>query len=632
MQRMTTRTWVALIAVALIINLIIYAPGILIALTGQNTTAVDLPYSEFRQQLNDGNVASVKLAGPHISGVLKKAVAWPQPPVAGKTTTSKQFTSLAPTDPIHDDTLITSLITQGVEVTAQTEAPPAWASILGGLISILPVILFVAFMFLFIRQARQGQQNALGFGQSKAKLYSSERPGITFKDVAGVDEAKQELAEVVDFLKDPMRFQKLGARIPRGVLLVGPPGTGKTLLARAVAGEAGVPFFSISATEFVEMFVGVGASRVRDLFDKAKKAAPAIVFVDEIDSVGRQRGAGYGNVNDEREQTLNQLLVEMDGFEQNQGVIVVAATNRPDVLDPALLRPGRFDREVTVERPDRAGREAILKIHSRNVPLASDVHLDVIARGTPGFAGADLANLVNEAALVAARQNKTTVDMRDFSEAEDKVLLGVRRGILMTEDERRVIAYHEGGHAIVAAFCGHADPIQKVTIVPRGRSLGVTQMTPERDTHNYTRTYLLDRLAVGMVGRAAESLMLKEITTGAENDLKESAKLARRMVTEWGMTSSLPPVAFDVNGNAPFLGRQLAMGERTYSEETAATIDREVERFIADAYDRASVLIQAHLPELEALVARLLDDEIVEGPQLADIFRRSPTEAVPVGA
>ncbi len=617
MQRMTTRTWIVLIAVTLVLNLLFYLPALLSVKTAQ-PKSVDLPYSAFRTQVDASNVESVTIQGARISGAFKKAVDWP--PSTPSASSYALFTTQAPTLPAQDDTLTAALLAKGVQLTAKTEQPPAWATILGSLANIVPLLFLVGFTVLLFRKARQGQQTAMGFGQSKAKLYSSERPGITFRDVAGVDEAKTELQEVVEFLKDPMRFEKLGARIPRGVLLVGPPGTGKTLLARAVAGEAGVPFFSISATEFVEMFVGVGASRVRDLFDKAKKAAPAIVFVDEIDSVGRQRGAGYGNVNDEREQTLNQLLVEMDGFEQNQGVIVLAATNRPDVLDPALLRPGRFDREVTVERPDRAGREAILKIHSRKVPLSSDVSLDLVAKKTPGFAGADLANLVNEAALVAAHKGKNVVESVDFSEAQDKVLLGVRRAIMLSDDERRIIAYHEGGHAIVGRFSEHADPIQKITIVPRGRSLGVTQMVPDHDAHNYGRRYLMDRLAVAMGGRAAEALVLNEVTSGAENDLKEASKLARRMVTEWGMASSLPPVAFDLDGSAPFLGRQLAMGERQYSEEAASAIDREVERFISEAYSRATNIIEQHQPELEALVEALLRDEVVEGSALDQLI------------
>jgi cell division protease FtsH len=472
------------------------------------------------------------------------------------------------------------------------------------------------------RQATKGQANTLGFGRSKARRYTGDRSAVTFKDVAGADEAKQELREVVDFLRNPIKYHDLGARIPRGVLLVGPPGTGKTLMARAVAGEAGVPFFSISASEFVEMFVGVGASRVRDLFEQAKAAAPAIVFIDEMDAVGRRRGAGLGNVNDEREQTLNQLLVEMDGFDDRHEVIILAATNRPDVLDPALLRPGRFDRQVVVGVPDRVGREGILRLHTQNLPLDQDVDLALLARTTTGFSGADLANLCNEAALIAARHNHAKVTKADFEEAEDKILLGEEHPLLMNDHDRRVVAYHESGHALVAWLTPGADPVHKVTIVPRGRALGVTEQMPLDDQYNYSREYLLGRLAVMLGGRTAEEIVMGDITTGAENDLVEATGLARRMIMRWGM-GSLGPVAFQADAQQPFLGYELAQG-RDYSEATAAHVDEDVQRLLEERHEAARRLLTGARDQLDQLVNVLLQEETVDQDDLTRILGPRP--------
>ncbi|MDD5371208.1 MAG: ATP-dependent zinc metalloprotease FtsH, partial [Anaerolineaceae bacterium] len=459
-----------------------------------------------------------------------------------------------------------------------------------------------------------GQAGITNIGRSKAREYNLDHPEVTFNDVAGVDEAKQELLEVVDFLRRPDKYHKIGARIPRGVLLVGPPGTGKTLLARAVAGEAGVPFFSISGSEFVEMFVGVGASRVRDLFAKAKAVSPAIVFVDEIDAVGRRRGTGMGNVNDEREQTLNQLLVEMDGFDEHHETIVIAATNRPDVLDPALLRPGRFDRQVTVGLPDRRGRERILEIHTKGLTLAPDVNLDTLARTTTGFSGADLANLCNEAALNAARENHMDIHQADFETAEDRVLLGEKRNLVLNEQQRTIIAYHESGHALVAWLIPGADPVNKVSIIPRGRALGVTEQMPGEDQYNYSQEYLMARLAVMMGGRVSEEIALKSITTGAENDLAEATRLARHMVTRWGM-GSLGPMAFSTDEQQPFLGYELTQG-REYSEELAARIDQDVQKVLNERYDFSRRLLENARAQLDLLVKALLQEEIIQQEEL----------------
>jgi cell division protease FtsH len=482
-------------------------------------------------------------------------------------------------------------------------------------ISYAPILLMIAFWIFIMRQMQSGGNKALSFGKSKAKLSSTTQKKVTFKDVAGVDEAKEELQEIIEFLKEPQKFQKLGGRIPKGVLLMGPPGTGKTLLARAIAGEANVPFFSISGSDFVEMFVGVGASRVRDLFEQGKKNAPCIIFIDEIDAVGRHRGAGLGGGHDEREQTLNQLLVEMDGFESNEGVILIAATNRPDVLDPALLRPGRFDRRVVVDRPDINGRLGILKVHTRTIPLSEDVELSVIARGTPGFAGADLSNLVNEAALIAARRNKKKVGMEDFEFAKDNVLMGVERKTLMlTDEEKRVTAYHEAGHALVAAFTPGADPLHKVTIIPRGRALGLTMQLPTEDKYTYRRRYVEAQIAILMGGRVAEELTQEDITTGAGNDIERATEMARRMVCEWGM-SDLGPLAYGSKDEPVFLGRDFAQ-RADYSEDTAIRIDREVERIVQTAYQRARQILTERREVLERLSVELLEHESIDGKRV----------------
>ncbi len=483
---------------------------------------------------------------------------------------------------------------------------------------VLPILLFGAFWVFMLRQMQASGNKALSFGKSRARMFSGQQKRVTFKDVAGVDEAKEELKEIIDFLKDPQKFQKLGGRIPKGVLLMGPPGTGKTLLARAVAGEAGVPFFSISGSEFVEMFVGVGASRVRDLFEQAKKHAPCVVFIDEIDAVGRHRGAGLGGGHDEREQTLNQLLVEMDGFESNEGIILMAATNRPDVLDPALLRPGRFDRRIVVNRPDVRGREEILRVHTRKVQLGEDVDLSVIARGTPGFTGADLANLVNEAALIAARHNRKAVTMQDFEAAKDKVLMGTeRRSIVISEVEKRNTAYHEAGHTIVALKVPHADPIHKVTIIPRGMALGVTQQLPESDRYMHTREYLESQIAIMMGGRVAEEIFLGSMTTGASNDLERATEIARKMVCEFGM-SRLGPLTFGRSDEAIFLGKELVR-HQNYSEDTAIKIDQEVNRIVMEQYERARQIILENREAVERLVQALLEKETLDAQEIRQI-------------
>jgi cell division protease FtsH len=505
---------------------------------------------------------------------------------------------------------------QGVRIAARPVEQNPWYNVL---LSWLPMLLFIGVWIFFMRQMQGGGAKALSFGKARARLLTEKQNRITFADVAGVEEAKEELEEIIEFLKDPQRFQKLGGRIPKGVLLMGPPGTGKTLLARAIAGEANVPFFSISGSDFVEMFVGVGASRVRDLFEQGKKHAPCIIFMDEIDAVGRHRGAGLGGGHDEREQTLNALLVEMDGFESNEGVILIAATNRPDVLDPALLRPGRFDRQVIVGRPDIRGREEILKVHVKKVPLGADVELSVLARGTPGFSGADLANLVNEAALLGARENKQFVEMKDFENAKDKVLMGVeRKSLVVSEEERRTTAYHEAGHALVAKLIPGADPIHKVTIIPRGRALGVTLQLPIDEKYNYHREYLLNNIAILMGGRVAEEIVLGKISTGAGNDLERATELARKMVCEWGMSEKMGPLTFGKKEEMIFLGREIAQ-HQDYSEQTAQEIDQEVRRFVMDAYAYAKELLKARTEALHALAAALLEREVLEGPQIDGI-------------
>ncbi len=491
------------------------------------------------------------------------------------------------------------------------------------LMNFSPIILLVVLWIFFMRQMQAGGNKALSFGKSRARLLTAQQKKATFKDVAGIDEAKEELYEIIDFLKDPQKFQKLGGRIPKGVLLVGPPGTGKTLLARAIAGEANVPFFSISGSDFVEMFVGVGASRVRDLFEQGKKNAPCIIFIDEIDAVGRHRGAGLGGGHDEREQTLNALLVEMDGFESNEGVILIAATNRPDVLDPALLRPGRFDRRVVVPRPDVRGREEILRVHTRKVPLSDDVDLSVIARGTPGFSGADVANLVNESALWAARQNRKVVTMADFEMSKDKVLMGVeRKSMILSDEEKKNTAYHEAGHALVAAMTPGADPLHKVTIIPRGMALGVTMQLPIDDKHTYTKEFLESQLSVLMGGRAAEEIFLHHLTTGAGNDIERATEIARQMVCEWGM-SSLGPLTFGKKEEAIFLGREIAQ-HRDYSEDTAIKIDGEVRVIVSSGYDRARTILETHRDALERIARALLDREVLDASELKLLMEGKP--------
>jgi cell division protease FtsH len=524
---------------------------------------------------------------------------------------------------VGDAALLPLLEEQGVVVDVAAAASP-WLTIL--LANVVPLLLLVGMIVWMSRRNAQNQRGLFSFGRTKARRYTGDRPQVTFDDVAGADEVKTELQEVVHFLRHPQKYHEIGARIPRGILVVGPPGTGKTLMARAVAGEAEVPFYSLSASEFVEMFVGVGASRVRDLFARAKDAAPAIVFIDELDAVGRRRGAGLGAVNDEREQTLNQLLVEMDGFDERHEVIVLAATNRPDVLDPALLRPGRFDRRVTVGLPDRQGREGILRIHTRHLHLAPDVELGTMARTTTGLSGADLANLCNEAALLAARENQDTVTMADFEEALDKVLLGGIRPLLLDDHERRVIAYHEAGHALAAWYTPDADPVHRVTIIPRGQALGVTEQVPGEDHYNYSRSYLLARLSVTLGGRTAEEIVFGDVTTGAENDLAEATRLARRMVTRWGM-GNLGLLAFQSDEEQPFLGYELAQG-KDYSQVTAARIDAEVERLLDERHAYVRDVLGAKRQALDKLATALLHDETVDQDALEAILGPRPETAV----
>ena len=555
----------------------------------------EMIFSDFMARVAKGEVSEVVVKGSDIKG---------------KLTSGESFRTYTP----DDKDMISELRRRGVRITAKPVDGNPWY--INMLLSWLPMLLFIGVWIFFMRQMQGGGAKALSFGKSRARLLSDKQSKVTFADVAGVDEAKEELQEIIEFLKDPPKFQKLGGRIPKGVLLMGPPGTGKTLLARAIAGEANVPFFSISGSDFVEMFVGVGASRVRDLFEQGKKHAPCIIFMDEIDAVGRHRGAGLGGGHDEREQTLNQLLVEMDGFESNDGVILIAATNRPDVLDPALLRPGRFDRQVVVARPDIRGREGILRVHTKKIPLDADVDLTVLARGTPGFSGADLANLVNEAALLAARQNKKTVCMKDFETAKDKVLMGVeRKSIVISEEERKVTAYHEAGHTLVAKSLPGTDPIHKVTIIPRGRALGVTQQLPIDEKHNYQKEYLLNEIAIMMGGRVAEEVVFGQITTGAGNDIERATELARKMVCEWGMSERMGPLTFGKREEMIFLGREIAQ-HQDYSEQTAVEIDREVKQIVMTNYEKAKVVIKERLAILHALAKALLEEEVLDASQI----------------
>ncbi|HUN88621.1 MAG TPA: ATP-dependent zinc metalloprotease FtsH [Terriglobales bacterium] len=553
-----------------------------------------ISFSQLMSDVDQGKVKEVTITGTEVHG---------------KNTDNSAFSTTVPAN--YPD-MYKSMRDHNVQVSIHDNQGGSWPS---WLLQLSPLILIGALWFIMIRQMQTGGNKALSFGKSRARLLSMQQKKVTFKDVAGVDEAKEELREIIEFLREAQKFQKLGGRIPKGVLLVGPPGTGKTLLARAVAGEANVPFFSISGSDFVEMFVGVGASRVRDLFEQGKKNAPCIIFIDEIDAVGRHRGAGLGGGHDEREQTLNQLLVEMDGFESNEGVILIAATNRPDVLDPALLRPGRFDRRVVVPRPDVRGREEILRVHSRKIPLGDDVDLSVLARGTPGFSGADLANLVNEAALLAARQNRKTVTMYDCELAKDKVLMGAeRKSMILSDEEKKVTAFHEAGHALVAAMSKNSDPLHKVTIIPRGMALGVTMQLPIDDKHTYTRDYLTTRLAIMMGGRLAEELFLSTMTTGAGNDIEQATELARKMVCEFGM-SDLGPLTFGKKEEQIFLGREINQ-HRDYSEETAIRIDSEVKRFIDNAYQAAHDILDQNREVLTKIANALLEREVLDATEV----------------
>ncbi len=578
--------------------------------TGPNV--VEVPYSTFYQQVQAGNVKNAVFQGQDVTGSFNTAVPVTDASGTTKIGTRYHFTQL----PNGDQNLITLLNDHHVSYTAKLVADNNLLTTV--LFGFLPWILVFGVFILIARRATQSQQNIFSFGKSKAKVILEDKPTTTFADVAGVDEAKNDLVEVVDFLKTPGKFQRLGGKIPRGVLLVGPPGTGKTLLARAVAGEASVPFFSMSGSEFVEVLVGVGASRVRDLFDQAKKAAPSIIFIDEIDAVGKQRGSTI-NSNDEREQTLNQLLVEMDGFDARQAVVVIAATNRPDGLDKALLRPGRFDRRVTVDRPDWNGRLAILKIHAKDVPMAKDVDLITIARATTGMVGADLANLINEAALLAARRNLDAVNQSCFDEALDKILLGAERPLILSEEDLNVVAYHEGGHALTGLLQDLVDPVTKVTIVPRGQALGVTMYTPVDDRYNYTQQYLESQLVTALGGRAAEEVAIGRITTGAENDLQRVTAIARQMVTKWGMSERLGTISYSERED-PFAGTSLATGSREYSERTASVIDEEVNRIVKWAYGRAVSLLSEHRITLDHVAKALRLHETVDAKQLRDIM------------
>jgi cell division protease FtsH len=564
-------------------------------------------FTDFLKQARSGEVHSVVIRGNQITGRLNSAA-------------GKEFRTYAP---LQYEGLGNELFERGVRVEAEAESTSPWTTVL---YYWAPILLMIGFWIFIMRQMQSGGNKALSFGKSRAKLSSSTQKKVTFKDVSGVDEAKEELQEIIEFLKEPQKFQKLGGRIPKGVLLMGPPGTGKTLLARAVAGEANVPFFSISGSDFVEMFVGVGASRVRDLFEQGKKNAPCIVFIDEIDAVGRHRGAGLGGGHDEREQTLNQLLVEMDGFESNEGVILVAATNRPDVLDPALLRPGRFDRRIVVNRPDVKGREGILAVHTKKIPLSDDVNIHVLARGSSGFSGADLANLVNEAALNAARYNQKVVRMLDFEFAKDKVLMGSeRRSMIISEQEKRVTAVHEAGHALLAVVLPHADPVHKVTIIPRGMALGVTMQLPVDDKHNYSRDYLNDQIAILLGGRIAEEITMNGMTTGAGNDLDRSTELARKMVCEWGMSDAMGPLTFGKKEEQIFLGREIAQ-HQDYSEDTALRIDQEIKRFIMTNYERARQLLETHRAALDRIADELLAREVLDADQVRRIVNGETLE------
>lgn len=591
--------------------IIIVAIWIIEHYSANSVSKTDISYSNFIKQVQQDDVKRVTIVENVISGKLKSGA---------------DFTTIAPNDP----ELINTLRKHDVEIKAELPPqPPWWMTIIS---SLLPMLLIVGIWFLLMQQSQGGGGRVMSFGKSRAKMYGDEKIKISFKDVAGADEAKQELEEVVEFLKQPKKFNELGARIPKGVLLFGPPGTGKTLLAKAVAGEAGVPFFSISGSDFVEMFVGVGASRVRDLFEQAKKNAPCIVFIDEIDAVGRQRGAGLGGGHDEREQTLNQLLVEMDGFGANEGIIMIAATNRPDILDPALLRPGRFDRQIVVDRPDIKGRQDILKVHVKGKPVAADVNLGVLARRTPGFTGADLSNLVNEAALLSARRNKKKITMSEMEEAAERVMMGPeRKSRVISDNEKRLTAYHEGGHTLVGMLLDHTDPVHKVTIIPRGRAGGYTLSLPKEDRYYATRSELLDELKLLLGGRVAEAIVLNEISSGASNDLQRATGLARQMICEYGMSDKLGAVTFGHRQDQVFLGRDIGR-DKDYSEEVAAQIDSEIRKFIDEAYQETVELLQKHIDKLHLIAEALIERETLEGfevQQLMDHGKILPKEEVP---
>ena len=597
----TVMFWLFIIMLAVLL-------WMLVSKSGQSAREEEPSYSQFMAEVDRGNVKEVTLYLSPTSYEIEGE--WREPSKKFRTTIFKES---APD-------LTKTLRDKSVLINVKEVNRADWVTFL---LNAAPLFLLVAFWIFMMRQMQAGGNKALSFGKSRARLLTAQQKKATFKDVAGTDEAKEELQEIIEFLKDPQKFQKLGGRIPKGVLLVGPPGTGKTLLARAIAGEANVPFFSISGSDFVEMFVGVGASRVRDLFEQGKKNAPCIIFIDEIDAVGRHRGAGLGGGHDEREQTLNALLVEMDGFESNEGVILIAATNRPDVLDPALLRPGRFDRRVVVARPDVKGREEILRVHTRKVPLSDDVELSVIARGTPGFSGADLANLVNEAALWAARQGRKLVMMADFEMSKDKVLMGVeRKSMILSEEEKRNTAYHEAGHALVAAITPGTDPLHKVTIIPRGMALGLTMQLPIDDKHTYTKTYLEGTLTVLMGGRCAEEIFLGHITTGAGNDIERATDIARKMVCDWGM-STLGPLAYGKKEEAIFLGREIAQ-HRDYSEDTAIRIDQEVHMIVTNAYNNARGVLENNRDVLERIALALLDREVLDATELKLLMENKP--------
>lgn len=580
--------------------IIIIAISIIDYYSSRTTNKQEISYTQFLHQVEEQKVDKVTIVDNTVRGKLKDGT---------------EFTTVVPNDP----TLINTLREKGVDIKAeQPPTPPWWTTIFS---SILPMLLLIGVWFFIMQQTQGGGNRVMSFGKSRAKLHSEDKIKVTFKDVAGADEAKQELEEVVEFLKHPKKFNDLGARIPKGVLLFGPPGTGKTLLARAVAGEAGVPFFSISGSDFVEMFVGVGASRVRDLFEQAKKSAPCIVFIDEIDAVGRQRGAGLGGGHDEREQTLNQLLVEMDGFGVNEGIIIIAATNRPDILDPALLRPGRFDRQITVDRPDVKGRLEILKVHTRGKPVAKDVDLEILARRTPGFTGADLSNLVNEAALLAARRGKKRIEMPELEEASERVVAGPeRKSKVISDKERRLTAFHEAGHALVGMLLPDADPVHKVSIIPRGRAGGYTLMLPKEDRYYATRSELRDQLKTFLGGRVAEALVLKEISTGAQNDLERATDLVRKMITQWGMSENLGPITFGRKQEQVFLGRDIAQ-DRNYSEEVACAIDKEVRRLIEDAYAKTEEMLQNNMDKLHLIANALMEKETLEANELEQLLK-----------